>query len=80
MDNETIKTKQIIKQALADHLGIEPDDIDDDSILAEDLHMKASDLTDFVEVLTSLKLDVSKLDLTEVETFSDLVDSTTAHE
>jgi isopentenyldiphosphate isomerase len=79
IDNEYIKTKEKVRRELANYLGLEPDDIEDDSVLAEDLHMKATDLTDFSEILTTLELDTSKLDLTEIETFLDLVDSVTAH-
>lgn len=80
MENEFIKTKEKIRRELANFLGTDPEDIEDDSILTEDLHMKATDLTDFSEILTSAGLDTSKLDYTEIETFLDLVDSVTAHE
>lgn len=80
MDTESAKTKEKIRRELADYLGTEPEDIDDESILTEDLHMKASDLTDFSETLSSLGFDTSKLDFTEAESFIDLVDAVTARE
>ncbi len=80
MDTDYKDTREKLRRELADYLGIEPADIDDDSILSEDLHMKATDLTDFTETLASQSFDTSKLDLTEIETFADIVDAVTAHE
>lgn len=80
MDGDFEKTKQKVKRELADYLGIDAEDVDDDSILAEDFHMKPNDLTDFMEILTTAGFDTSKMELTEIETFSDLVEDLTAHE
>ena len=74
------KTKEKIRKELADFLGIEPEDIADESILTEDLHMKATDLTDFTEILSNLGYDTSKIDYTELETFVELVEAVTARE
>lgn len=74
MDQE-LKLKEDIKKELADFLGLEPEDIEDDSFLSEDLHMQASDITDFIQKLTSLNYLTSNLDLTEIETFDDLIES-----
>lgn len=74
------KTKEKIRKELADFLGIEPEDIADESILTEDLHMKATDLTDFTEILSNLGYDTSKIDYTELETFTELVEAVTARE
>ncbi|MGA3292109.1 MAG: hypothetical protein ABSC49_03140 [Candidatus Microgenomates bacterium] len=80
MDSDFDKTKQIVKNELASFLGVDSGDIEDDFLLKEDLHMKASDLTDFMEVLTRMNLDTSGVDLTETETFSDLVEALTSHQ
>jgi isopentenyldiphosphate isomerase len=80
MDNDFARTKEAVRQELANYLGLEPTDIEDDSSLTEDLHMKASDLTDFMEVLTRMKMDTSGIDWAEDETFSDLVESITEKE
>lgn len=66
-----------VKQLLANHLGVDLEDIENESILTEDLHMTALDLTDFMETLKSNNFDVSKVDLTEVETFGDLIENLT---
>lgn len=80
MDNDLEKTKESVRRELANYLGIEPEDVEDDSILTEDLHMKATDLTDFMEILTRMNLDTHDIDLTEIETFLDLVEALTAHQ
>ena len=75
MDNELNETKTKIRKELADFLGIEAEDIEDESILSEDLHMKATDLTDFIVHLESKGYEAEKIDLTEIETFLDLADA-----
>ncbi len=80
MDTEIAKIKEKIRKELADYLGTDPEDIDDESVLTEDLHMQPTDLTDFAEILSSAGYDISKLDFTEIETFSELVDAVMARE
>ena len=64
--------KEKINKLLADFLGIETSDITPDDSLIEDLHMTATDLADFVEILSTAGIDTSKLDMTEIETLNDL--------
>ncbi|HUC94555.1 MAG TPA: hypothetical protein VMR19_00925 [Candidatus Saccharimonadales bacterium] len=80
MDNEFNNTKEIVKRELANFLGVDTGDIEDDSILTEDLHMKATDLTDFMEILTRMDMETEGIDLTEIETFLDLVEALTEHQ
>jgi hypothetical protein len=80
MNNDFNTTKEAVRQELASFLGIEADDIEDDFSLTEDLHMKASDLTDFMEILTRMNYDVSGVELTEIETFLDLIEALTTHQ
>ena len=75
MESDSVKTKDKIKLLLSNHLGIEPEDIDDDSILAEDFHMKPNDLTDFMETLSANGFATEGIDLAEIETFDDLYNS-----
>jgi hypothetical protein len=80
MDSDFNKTKGIVKRELANFLGVESEDIEDDSSLTEDLHMKATDLTDFMEILVRMGMETSSVDLTETETFLDLVEALTEHQ
>ncbi len=75
MNREYNDLKESVKKILAGFLGIEPEDIEDDFSLTEDLHMKASDLTDFMQLLSSKNYDTESVDFSEVETFSELIDS-----
>jgi acyl carrier protein len=78
MNNKEDKDiERTIKKALADLMGIEPEDVENDYSLTEDLHMKATDLTDFMEILSKMDFDTNSVDFSEVETFSDLIDSLT---
>jgi hypothetical protein len=80
MDSDLNKTKSIVRQELASFLGVDVEDIEDDVSLAEDLHMKATDLTDFMEVITRMGMETTGIDLTEIETFLDLVEALTDHQ
>jgi hypothetical protein len=80
MDKDFNKTKESVKRELANFLGVEIEDIEDDSSLTEDLHMKATDLADFMEILTRMDMDTEGVDLTETETFLELVEALTEHQ
>lgn len=73
------KPAEKIKKLLANFLGVDADDIKDEYSLAEDLHMSASDLTDFIETLKNEGVDTASLVLTEIETFDDLIESLPDH-
>ena len=64
---------------LADFLGIGLEDIEDESEFESDFHMNAVQITDFMEILSKAGFDTDDLDFTEIDTFSELVDTLTAH-
>lgn len=74
MNKEEQELKEKIKRKLADYLGIETVDIEDDFSLTEDLHMKPTDLTDFIQILSEMGINTDALDFTEIDTFSDLIE------
>lgn len=80
MDTEFANTKQRIKRELADYLGVDMEDIEDETEFATDLHMDATMLTDFMDILSKAGFDISQLDFTEIETFLELVETLTEHE
>jgi acyl carrier protein len=80
MDTELANTKQKVKRELADFLGVDMEDIEDETEFTTDLHMDAVMLTDFMEILNKAGFDVSQLDFNEIDSFMDLIDSLTAHE
>ena len=77
MDNDLTKTKDVVRRELSNFLGVEAEDIEDDTSLTEDLHMKATDLADFLEILTRMGMETTGVDLTETETFLDLTEALT---
>jgi acyl carrier protein len=79
MDNETNSVSQKVKRELADFLGVDMEDIEDETEFATDLHMDAVALTDFMDILDKAGLEIDKVDLAEVESFSDLIDALTIH-
>lgn len=79
MDKEQTQIKQKVKKKLADFLGIEPDDIEDDFSLTEDLHMQPAEITDFTQILSDMGFYTEKLDFSEIETFSDLIEAIALH-
>ena len=64
-----------LKSILADMLGIEVQDINEEDTFADDLHMSASDTTDFLVKLESSGFDISGVDIMEVETITDMIDA-----
>lgn len=80
MNKEYTEIENRVKKALADYLGIEPDDIEGEFSLTEDLHMKPTDLTDFMEILSNMNLGITSIDFTDIETFSDLIDYLTQNQ
>ena len=73
-------TEVKIKQLLAEHIGVDVDDINEDDSLYEDLHMTASDLSEFVELLNTQGHDTSLIQLEEIDTVSDLIESISSEE
>ena len=65
----------IAKKVLAEQLGLEPDDIQNDDSMADDLHMRPSDITDFIQKLGNKGAQVVDLDLVEIITLNDLFET-----
>lgn len=80
MNKEYNDIDKMLKRELSEFLGIEPEDIEEDFFLTEDLHMSPTDLTDFTEMLSQKGFATQELDFSEVETYSDLVDYCTQHQ
>lgn len=75
VSKDTKNTKIFIRDLLAEHLGVEPEDINDEDSFAYDLHMRATDLSDFLVVLNGQGIDTSNLDMSEIETFEDFIEA-----
>lgn len=63
-----------IKDLLADFLGVEKGDINDDDSLKEDLHMTPSDIIDFVHILKENGFEIDEANLEEIDTVEELTE------
>lgn len=72
-ESQPLETK--IKNLLADYLGLEPNDILEDDMLANELFMKPTDIADFLHRLEAEGIDTSSIDLGALETVEDLIDA-----
>lgn len=83
MDQKIEKTKDIqgiVKKVLAEQIGVDPEDIKDEDVFSDDLHMTAANLSDFIETLKIRKIDVTKVDLTEITTVEELIEILSSQE
>lgn len=72
------KTAEIVKKLLADHIGVDLEDINEEDLFLDDLHMNAADLTDFLQLLEDKGFDVSQVDLSEITTVRGLLELMTS--
>ena len=68
-------TEHLVKNLLAEQIGVEPEDINDSDNFMEDLHMTVVNITDFVESIPTQGFDISLIDFTQIETVEDLIDA-----
>jgi len=65
----------VLGEELAKHLGVDPEDIENDDDFFIDLHMAPADLIDFTQKLEEeCGYDVTKINLGEVKTVADLIE------
>jgi len=74
MTQNDTREDQII-DLLAEYLGVSSDDLKLDDSLPDDLHMSASELTDFKEQLIGKGYDIENVNLGEIDTINDLIDA-----
>lgn len=75
-----MKITDKVKQMLADYIGAEVEDIKDEDFLVDDLHMSATEIADFVDSLDNAGIDISKIDMSELEAVEDLLESISSEE
>lgn len=63
-----------VKKELAKQIGVEVEDINLEDRFLDDLHMNATDLTDFIENLSSKGFDTKKLDFSNLESLNNLLE------
>lgn len=75
MNKEELKLKRNIIKLLSEFIGADPEDINDEDLLREDLHMGSVDLNDFLVVLENNNFSLLDLDIADVETVEELVEA-----
>ena len=73
MNDEITKTKLL--EYIADHVGVEHDDIKLEDSLSEQLHMNAAQIIDLMNALKGRGVEIEGVDLEEVNTVSELLDA-----
>ena len=68
-------TGDLVKEVLADLIGVESEDIELEDSFRDDLHMSATDLSDFLKLLGDRGINIDKVDLTEITSVADLVET-----
>ncbi|GEM_PF-6180403 len=67
-------TDKKILDIIGEITGLEPEDINYDDFLREDLHMGLEEFTLLSEKLSTLGIDEDNLDFSQVQTVSDLIE------
>lgn len=66
-------TKNKIIKILSEQLGVEPEDINENDSLESDLHMKTTELSDFIHNLNTQGFETDKIDFSVIETVIDII-------
>lgn len=67
--------ERIVKGILADTIGVDPEDVKNEDVFSDDLHMTSANLSDFIESLGAKGFDVATIDLTEIATVEELIET-----
>jgi acyl carrier protein len=79
-NSKSLNPEQLIKGTLSELLGVEPEDLSNEDSLIDDLHMNAAVLSDFLELMKKRNIDTSKIDFTNIDTVSELIDHISSDE
>lgn len=66
---------KIVVKVISDHIGSDPEDINMDDDLQEDLGLNAAGLAEIVEAFDEKGLAAEKINIDEIETVSDLIEN-----
>ena len=68
-------TKNKILKIIADHIGVEKDELNEEDFLDEDLHLNPSGIMDLAKAFEENDVDISSLNFSEIETISDIFEA-----
>ena len=72
--------RKTVLTIIAEHIGVDTKEIKDEDVFSEDLHMRATDLTDVLEKISQKGINTSKIDFENMTTVEDLVDTLVTEE
>ncbi|OGM11448.1 hypothetical protein A2Z22_00155 [Candidatus Woesebacteria bacterium RBG_16_34_12] len=78
--NKENNWEDLVKNSLAEHLGTDVEDISETDSFFDDLNMRTTDLSDFFEVLTNKGINMSKINLSEIDTVGGLIEKLSSEE
>ncbi|MBU0998206.1 hypothetical protein KJ570_01580 [Patescibacteria group bacterium] len=74
MNNTEQKIKNLVIGKLAEHIGVETEDINLQDSLVEDLHLNIAEISDLLQELSEEGIEIEETNLKSIETVSDLID------
>ena len=72
-DTENI-IKNLVIEKLAEHIGVETEDINLDDSLIDDLHLNPAEISDFLQKLSESEIGINEEEMEDIETVADLID------
>ena len=67
--------RKAVLTIISEHIGVDTKEVKDEDVFSEDLHMRATDLTDILEKISQEGIDITKIDLEKTTTVGDLIDT-----
>ncbi len=67
--------RKIVLTIISEHIGVDAKEIKDEDMFSEDLHMRATDLTDVLEKISQKEIDITKIDFEKTTTVGDLIET-----
>lgn len=74
MSNIEEEIKILVLKKLAEHIGVDVDDINLDDSLTEDLHLNPAEITDIFQKLSDSQIEIDENKIENIETVSDLIE------
>ena len=74
MSDTEQKIKNLVVGKLAEHIGVEAEDINLEDFLDDDLNLNIAEISDFLQKLSEEGIEIEKLEFENIETVSDLID------
>ena len=74
MNDTEQKIKNLVIEKLAEHIGVEKEDINLDDSFVDDLHLNTIEITDFLQKLSEHEIEIDESEFESIDTVSDLIE------